>query len=315
MSPARGSSGPSWLPMLPLCAALLALAPPASAAVPVPPVPEHFVTDSAGVLTLARAEALADKLEAFERETTAQVLVWIAPRVPQGTTPEELGAEAIRVWGVGQKGKDNGAVLFVFTQDRKLRLATGYGLEGAIPDVVAKRILADVVKPHLAKGDYDGGVEAGVDAILSAVRKEGAASAAEVAGATDAPASAAPAEGGNGEVIFHSALLCWAVVLVTVWAFALRRRSTRLLILGMYLAVPLLPLLLGAALTVGILNWRRGKRGQPELLAWVDLGRKGSSSSSFGSSSWSSRSSSSSSSSGFSGGGGSSGGGGASDSY
>ncbi len=149
---------------------------------PVPPKPDRYVTDLANVLPGDRAAALNEKLAAFERETSAQLLVYIAPRVPEGTTLEELGAAAIRAWGVGQKGKSNGLVFFVFPAERKMRIATGYGLEGAVPDAVAKRIQGDVVKPFFLKGDFAGGIEAGVDALLSAVRGSARSSSGRSAG-------------------------------------------------------------------------------------------------------------------------------------
>jgi uncharacterized protein len=157
--------------VLPLLAALPLAA--LAAAGPIPPKPTHYVTDGAGVLDPDRAAALDAKLAGFERRTSNQVLVWIAPRVPEGTTMEELGAEAIRAWGVGQRGRDNGVVLFVFTEQKRTRIATGYGLEGAIPDVAAKRILVDLVRPHVKRGEFDLAVEAGTDAILRLAAAEG----------------------------------------------------------------------------------------------------------------------------------------------
>jgi uncharacterized protein len=152
--------------------ATLHLALAAAAGVPAPPKPDRYVTDGSGVLAEERARALDATLREFERRTSTQVLVWIAPRVPEGTTLEELGAEAIRAWGVGQKEADNGAIFFLFTEDRQMRIATGYGLEGALPDARARRILAEVVRPRLAAGDVAGGVQAAVDEILKAAAKE-----------------------------------------------------------------------------------------------------------------------------------------------
>lgn len=213
------------MPRLLLTAVALAVSLPARAraATPVPPAPERYVTDASGVLEASRADALNEKLAAFERRTSTQVLVWIAPRVPEGATPEELGAEAIRAWGVGQRGKDNGAILFVFTGDRKTRLATGYGLEGAIPDAVAKRILADVMRPHLSRGDYAAGIDAGVDAILAAAAGE------DHAGRGRTVAERARAAGSRGIAVW--ALLCAAVVVMIV--AAVRRCTVLLVLLGL----------------------------------------------------------------------------------
>src|SRR5208283_4938957 len=77
-----------------------------------------------------------------------------------------------QAWGVGQKGKDNGVVLFVFVQDHKMYIQVGYGLEGALPDALAKRIIDNEITPHFRNGDFDGGLRAGVTAILAATKGE-----------------------------------------------------------------------------------------------------------------------------------------------
>ena len=76
-------------------------------------------------------------------------------------------------WGVGQKGKDNGAVLFLFTGDRKMRIEVGYGLEGVLTDAKSKQITSTIIKPRLKANDYNGAVEQGADAMLAVVRGEG----------------------------------------------------------------------------------------------------------------------------------------------
>ena len=74
---------------------------------------------------------------------------------------EDYTVRVAQSWGVGQKGKSNGAVLFVFTQDRKMYLQVGYGLEGALPDALAKRIIENEIKPYFRNGDYDGWLAGG----------------------------------------------------------------------------------------------------------------------------------------------------------
>ena len=272
---------------------------------PVPPRPGRYVTDPAGTLPPARADALNEKLAAFERETSAQVLVWIAPRVPEGTTPEELGAAAIRAWGVGQKGKDNGLVFFVFTEDRKMRVATGYGLEGVIPDAVAKRITSEVVKPYFARSDLPGGIEAGVDALLSAARGEKSAGTGKTA-----------AERGGGSVAGWLALL--AVVGIGVHAYVRRTPFVALIsALGAFALVFAVAMTgVSQSYLPGAVLFLLGSFGALFIGAVRSNGvaRSGGRSSSSPPSS-SSDSSSSSSSSSFSGGGGDSGGGGSSDSW
>jgi uncharacterized protein len=150
---------------------LLAASAAAVAAFQVPPRPERYVTDTAGVLG-GRAEELNSRLEQYERETSNQILVWIAPRLPENATLEEFTVAAARAWKVGQAGKNNGAVLFVFTEDRKMRIEVGYGLEGSLPDATAHRIQEEEILPRFRSGDYAGGVEAGVQAMIAATKGE-----------------------------------------------------------------------------------------------------------------------------------------------
>lgn len=157
-----------------LLAFLGAISPPASAATPlqaaVPPRPSRYVTDNAGALDAARAEALNHKLAEFERQTSNQLLVYVDRDLPQGTTLEEFTSEALHQWKVGQQGKDNGAILFVFTDAHKLRIETGYGVEEKLTDAKAKRITSTVMKPLLKANDTTGAVEAGAGAMMDAIR-------------------------------------------------------------------------------------------------------------------------------------------------
>jgi uncharacterized protein len=138
----------------------------------IPPKPARYVTDRADVLGAGGAEALNAKLEQFERDTSNQVLVWIDRKIPEGFTLEDFTVRAGQKWIVGQKDEDNGLVFFVFTDDKKMRIEVGHGLEGVLPDVTAQRILDDEVRPRFRAGDFPGGVNAGVDAIMAAIRGE-----------------------------------------------------------------------------------------------------------------------------------------------
>src|SRR5688500_7066667 len=100
---------------------LAALALPAAAQIPLPASPTRYVTDAAGVLDDARENALNERLAQYERDTSHQVIVYVDRTVPAGTTLEEMGAEAIRTWAIGQAKKDNGAILFLFVDDRESR--------------------------------------------------------------------------------------------------------------------------------------------------------------------------------------------------
>jgi uncharacterized protein len=138
----------------------------------IPEKPQRYVTDRAGVFGPGRAEALNAKLEQFERDTSNQILVWVDSKIPEGFTLEDFTVRAAQKWGAGQKKEDNGAVLFVFTEDHKARIEVGYGLEGSLPDVTAKRIIDDEMIPKFRAGDFAGGIDRGVDAMMAATRGE-----------------------------------------------------------------------------------------------------------------------------------------------
>jgi uncharacterized protein len=138
----------------------------------VPPAPKRYFNDYAGVVSAATAQELNSRLETFEKETSSQVLVAIYPKMESDSSIEDYTVRVAQAWGVGQKDKRNGAVLFLFISDRKMFLQVGYGLEGAIPDALAKQITEFEVKPRLQQGDYDGALRAGVMAILQAARGE-----------------------------------------------------------------------------------------------------------------------------------------------
>lgn len=138
----------------------------------IPPKPAKYVTDNAHVLDVARASALNEKLAQFERDTSNQILVYVDRKLPADTTIEQLGSEAMHQWGVGQKGKDNGAVLFLFIDDRKMRIEVGYGLEPVLTDAKSREITSTIIKPRLKANDYDGAVEQGADAMLAVARGE-----------------------------------------------------------------------------------------------------------------------------------------------
>jgi len=137
-----------------------------------PPAPKLFFNDYAHVVSSQTAERLNKTLEDFERQTSSQILVVVFPKMQSDSSIEDYTVRVAQSWKVGQKGKDNGAVLFVFIQDRKMFLQVGYGLEGALPDVLCRQIIENEIKPRFKAGDYDGGLSAGVQAILAATRGE-----------------------------------------------------------------------------------------------------------------------------------------------
>ncbi len=138
----------------------------------IPPAPAQYFNDYANVVSSATAARLNKTLEDFERETSNQILVVVYPKMQSGSSLEDYTVRVAQAWRVGQKAKDNGAVLFVFVQEHRVRIEVGYGLEGALPDALAKRIIDEQITPRFRAGDFDGGLSAGVNAILAATRGE-----------------------------------------------------------------------------------------------------------------------------------------------
>jgi len=167
-----------------VAALLLALAAPASAQVAVPPLAAR-VTDLTGTLTAPQVQALDARLRDFERTKGSQVAVLILP----STQPETIEEYSIRVadaWKIGREKIDDGVILVVAKEDRKLRIEVGRGLEGAIPDALAKRIVSDVIAPRFKSGDFFGGIAAGSDALMALIAGEGLQAPASRPGAGQA---------------------------------------------------------------------------------------------------------------------------------
>ncbi len=136
-------------------------------------VPEltRRVTDLTSTLSAGQVAALEGKLEAFEAAKGSQIAVLIVPT----TQPEDIAQFGIRVadqWKVGRKKIDDGVILIVAKNDRKLRLEVGYGLEGAIPDAIAKRVIAETITPYFRGGDFYGGIDAGVTQLMRLIEGE-----------------------------------------------------------------------------------------------------------------------------------------------
>jgi uncharacterized protein len=140
------------------------------AEVAVPPLTAR-VTDLTGTLSGEAVTRIETKLANLEARKGSQIAVLIVPT----TQPEEIEQFGIRVaeaWKLGRKGVDDGAILIVAKNDRRLRIEVGQGLEGALPDAIANRIITETITPHFKLGDFDGGVEAGVDRMISIVNGE-----------------------------------------------------------------------------------------------------------------------------------------------
>lgn len=138
----------------------------------IPPTPKQYFNDYANVTSPDVADKLNQQLEQFERDTSSQIVVAIFPHMETDSSIEDYTLRVAQSWKVGQTGKDNGAVLFIFRQNRKLFLQVGYGLEGALPDALCKRIIEEEITPHFRRDNFDAGLKAGVKAILAAARGE-----------------------------------------------------------------------------------------------------------------------------------------------
>ena len=142
------------------------------AAETIPPKPAGYFNDYANVVSKEKALALNEKLAQFERETSNQVVVAVFRKMESDSDIAEYTQRIAESWKVGQADKRNGAVLFVFIDDRKMFIQVGYGLEGALPDLTAFDITERHIKPRFKAGDYAGGLDEGVDLILKAIRGE-----------------------------------------------------------------------------------------------------------------------------------------------
>lgn len=141
--------------------------PPSDGLRPVPPLTAR-VTDLTGTLSSSERQTLEAKLADWESRTTNQLAVLIVPT----TKPETIEAYSIRVaevWKIGQKGKDNGAILLIAKDDKQIRVEVGYGLEGVLTDLTSHRIISETIAPLFSKGQFTAGINAGVDRIISVV--------------------------------------------------------------------------------------------------------------------------------------------------
>ena len=144
-------------------AVALALLPVSVFAFTVPPN-DGFVTDAAGVLSEADRTAIAQQLQEYRTRTSNEIAILIVQSL-EGESIADVSVQVGRAWGVGTKEKNNGILLLVAYDDRQMFLATGYGLEGAVPDIVAKGIIDREMAPRFREGDYAGGIRAAIDAL------------------------------------------------------------------------------------------------------------------------------------------------------
>ncbi|MBX2992220.1 MAG: TPM domain-containing protein [Bacteroidetes bacterium] len=138
--------------------------------VPVPKLTRR-VTDFTNTLSTAQVNALEADVARFEDSTSTQLVIVILPTIG-GASIEEFALRIAEANLIGQKGTDNGILLLIAKDDRKLRIEVGYGLEGVLPDGLAGTIIRREITPHFRDGDYYAGIKAGAEAIILATRNE-----------------------------------------------------------------------------------------------------------------------------------------------
>lgn len=160
-------------PLLLLAGLALALALPArvAGARELLPPPPGYVLDEVGWLSVSERHALNERLARHERESSVQIVVALIEAL-DGEEPADFSARLAEHWGIGQAGEDNGVLVAAYAEDRQLRIEVGYGLEGAIPDAVASRIVRDTLAPAFRAGRHAEGLAVAADQLIAASRGE-----------------------------------------------------------------------------------------------------------------------------------------------
>jgi uncharacterized protein len=146
--------------------------------------------------------SLDSQLEAYERSSGHQLLVYIG-KTTGGVPIEDWAVKAFQAWKVGRKGLDDGLVLFIMADDRRLRIEVGYGLEGQVPDAMASRIINEVIVPRVQAGDRDGAVASGMNAVASVLAG---------GGLSDSPRSQRTERGNGGRTLTFGQLVVFGIV-------------------------------------------------------------------------------------------------------
>lgn len=193
-----------WVPVL--LSSLLAATGWLRAAEVMPPVPPRYFNDYTLTVSGPVVEELDRQLTDYERQTSNQIIVAVFGKAQTDSSIQDYSHRIFTAWKVGRAGRNNGAVLFVFKDDRKTWIEVGYGLEGAIPDGTAKQIIDTVITPKFRANDFDGGFRDGVAALLAAAR-------GEYAGTGKTTAEERGARGSQKGIPF------WVIVVIVVFLF------------------------------------------------------------------------------------------------
>jgi uncharacterized protein len=143
-----------------------------------------LVTDYTNTLSASDKIKLEDKLVAYNDSTSNQIAVVIIPTTGDNDI-NQYGTNLLRKWGIGNKEKNNGILVLVAIKDRKMSIQTGYGAEGAVPDIITQQIIQNDMKPHFRQNDYYGGLEAATDDLMKYMKGEYKADAKKVKGKSD----------------------------------------------------------------------------------------------------------------------------------
>lgn len=138
---------------------------------PEKPSPAKMVNDFAEVLSAEEQQALEQKLVTYYDSTSTQVVI-VTLATLDGYPIEDYGLKLAREWGIGQEGKDNGLLILVVRDDRKMRIEVGYGMEATVPDVMAKRIISNIMAPEFKQGNYYAGLDNATTAIIQLSKGE-----------------------------------------------------------------------------------------------------------------------------------------------
>jgi uncharacterized protein len=187
-----------------------------AAALAVPARPADFVTDNAGALSSGAASSIRGELQTYYQKTGNTIYVYIDQST--GDRPlEDWTVDAASKWKIGRKGKDDGAVLFVFMRDRKIRIEVGYGLESSLTDASSSEIIRDTITPKMRAGNVDGAIRSGVDAMILSITPSYAAQLGHAA----APASSSDNSSSDAAAI---AFIIFLILLAVVLPLMLSRK-------------------------------------------------------------------------------------------
>lgn len=173
-----------------------------AAETPIPPAPTRWVTDTEDFLSPEAVRTLDARLEAYGRATGRQLIVYIG-RTTGDAPIDDWAVRAFEAWKVGRQGMDDGLALFIMSEDRRLRIEVGYGLEGQVPDATAFRIINEVIVPRIRAGDRDDAVLIGMDAVVRVISGQGL---------SDLPDAPSPASDSGGKLLTTGQLVVLGIV-------------------------------------------------------------------------------------------------------